>query len=423
MNKLEFIGLDQDVYYEKLDNGLEVFLVPYDNKNNYTMHYLTKFGSIETEFVPYDSDKMIKVPDGIAHFLEHKMFEQEDGIDPFTFASKTGTYSNASTNYSCTRYYFEGNKAFKENLDYLLTFVGSPYFTDSNVEKEKGIIAEEIKQYDDNIDWFLDEELRKALLVYDKHRIDIAGTIESINTITKEDLYRTYYTFYQPSNMVLIVSGKFDIDEAIDVIKNNKVLNESKNIYPIVIKECNEPFKINKKKVQLTFNIFNTKVAYGIKIPIGNKDKLLLNLYLSLMLEIKFGSSSLFREELKKKKLITSFHVEKDLIDNYFLISIKATSNKPDELIKEIENAFKDIDITEEDINRVKKVWISSHVMASDDINSPVYIISSNLINYGRVIYNKLDVYKSLNKKDYIKMVKDIDFNNSSRVIVTPKNS
>ena len=200
MKEIKLIGLDQNVLYEKLENGLEVYFIPYKNKTNYTMHYITKFGSRNTTFKPINTNEMITVPDGIAHFLEHKMFEQEDGVDPFSFAAKTGTASNASTNFKITRYFFEGNNGFEENLDYLLTFVNSPYFTDESVEKEKGIIAEEIKQYDDEVEWFLDEELRKAVFKDDPVRLDIAGTVESISKITKELLYQTYETYYQPSN-------------------------------------------------------------------------------------------------------------------------------------------------------------------------------------------------------------------------------
>ena len=226
MKEIDLCGLDQSVYYEKLDNGLEVYLIPFKNKKNYIMTYVTKFGSLYTTFVPYNGKEYITVPDGIAHFLEHKMFEQEDGIDPFTFASKSGTYSNASTDFNSTRYYFEGSKNFKENLNYLLDFVGSPYFTDTNVEKEKGIIAEEIKQYDDEIYWFMEKEIYKSLFHKDNHRIDIAGTVDTINKITKEDLYNTYYTYYQPSNMFLVVAGDFDKEEAIDIVRNNT--NEEK---------------------------------------------------------------------------------------------------------------------------------------------------------------------------------------------------
>ena len=422
MNKIELKGLYQYLYYEKLDNGLEVFLIPYDNKKNYTMHYVTKYGSTSTTFIPYKEDKYVTVPDGIAHFLEHKMFEQEDGIDPFTFASKTGTYSNASTNYECTKYYFEGNKAFEQNLNYLLDFVGSPYFTDSNVEKEKGIIAEEIKQYDDEVEWFFDEEMKKAMLHKDNHRIDIAGTVESISKITKEDLYKTYDTFYQPSNMFLVISGNFDKDEAINLIKNNKTLNQAKTNFKIKIKNEKEPVKIKEKEVNTKFNIFNTKVGLGIKIPVGKKDRFLLNCYMALMLNTKFGLSSQFREKIKKEELMTSFYVERELIDDYLLIYFKADSNKPKELIKSIKEELKNIEISVDDINRMKKVWISSTVMVSDDINLTVDNIIDDIITYYKLIDNKIDLYRSLNKKDYLKMLSDIDFDNSSVVTINPSN-
>jgi len=423
MNKIELKGLDQTLYYEKLENGLEVYLIPYENKKNYTMHYVTKYGSIETKFIPYGEKEMITVPDGIAHFLEHKMFEQEDGIDPFTFASKTGTYSNASTNYECTRYYFEGNKAFKENLNYLLDFVGSPYFTDENVEKEKGIIAEEIKQYDDEVDWFFDEEMKKAMLNTDNHRIDIAGTVESIYKITKEDLYKTYYTFYQPSNMFLVISGTFDKDEAINIIKNNETLKKAKSNFKIKVNKEKEDVKISQKEVNTTFNIFNTKVGYGIKIPIKNNDRFLLNCYVALMLNTKFGLSSLFREKIKKEELMTSFYVERELIDDYLLIYFKADSNKPKELIDAIKKELEDITITDEEINRMKRVWIASSVMMTDDINLTVDNIIDDIITYHKVIDKKIDIYRSLNIKEYNKILKDIDFKNSCVVTITPNDS
>ena len=420
LNKIELKGLDQDLYFEKLDNGLEVYLIPYKNKKNYAMHYVTKFGSVSTTFIPYGENKMVTVPDGIAHFLEHKMFEQEDGIDPFTFASKTGTYSNAATNFECTKYYFEGNKAFKENLNYLLDFVGSPYFTDSNVEKEKGIIAEEIKQYDDMIGWFIEEELKKAMLKNDNHRVDIAGTVESITKITKEDLYKTYYTFYQPSNMFIVISGDFDKDEAINIIKNNNTLNNAKTNFEFKVKKVNEPLKVYKKENKLTFNIFDTKIAYGIKIPIGNNDRLILNAYMSLMTSNKFGVTSLFRERIKKEELMTSFHVEKELIDDYLLLNFKATTNKPKELVKAIKEELKDISITQEELERTRKVWIASSVMMIDNINVTVENIIDDIITYGRLIDNRLEIYRSLNLKDYNKILSNIDFNNSSLVIVDP---
>lgn len=422
MNKISLVGLDQDVYFEKLENGLEVYLIPYQNKSNYTMHYVTKYGSVDTTFIPYNQKEKITVPDGIAHFLEHKMFEQEDGIDPFTFASKTGTYSNASTNYTCTQYYFDGNKAFSENLNYLLDFVGSPYFTDENVEKEKGIIAEEIKQYDDEVEWFFEEEMNKALFKYDNHRVDIAGTVSSIYKITKEDLYNTYYTFYQPSNMFLVISGDFDKDEALNIIKNNKTLNNSKTNFEIKVFNKEEPVEVNKEKETLAFNITNTKVGYSIKIPIKDiKDKYLFNLYVGIMLNTKFGLTSLFRENAKKSKLFTSLHMDREIIGNYLIITFKANTENVNEFLKELKKELENIDIEEIDIERLKKVWISSEVIMIDNFDMTVDNIMDDIIDYGKLIPNKLEIFRSLNIKDYYKYLKDIDLTNSSTLVIKPK--
>ena len=422
MKAIELKGLDQTLYYEKLENGLEVYMLPYKNKSNYTMHYLTKYGSIQTTFIPYGEKEKITVPDGIAHFLEHKMFEQEDGVDPFTYAAKTGTYSNASTNFECTRYYFEGNQAFQDNLNYLLDFVGSPYFTDENVEKEKGIIAEEIKQYDDEVEWVFEEEMKKALLQKDNHRVDIAGTIESINTITKEDLYNTYYTFYQPSNMFLVISGDFKVEDAINTIKNNETLRNAKTNFKVKVFQEEEPLAVNEKIKELEFNVVNTKVGYGIKIPIKHiKDKYLFNLYIGLMLSIKFGLSSVFREKLKKEQLMTSFYMEREIVGEYLIIVFKADSETPFELIEEIKKELANIEIPEEEINRLKKVWISSEVIMIDNINMSLENIVDDIIEFGDIIPNKVEIFRSLNKKDYNKILSSIDFSNSSTVIIRPK--
>lgn len=422
MKAIELKGLDQTLYYEKLENGLEVYMLPYKNKSNYTMHYLTKYGSIQTTFIPYGEKEKITVPDGIAHFLEHKMFEQEDGVDPFTYAAKTGTYSNASTNFECTRYYFEGNQAFQDNLNYLLDFVGSPYFTDENVEKEKGIIAEEIKQYDDEVEWVFEEEIKKALLQKDNHRVDIAGTIESINTITKEDLYNTYYTFYQPSNMFLVISGDFKVEDAINTIKNNETLRNAKTNFKVKVFQEEEPLAVNEKIKELEFNVVNTKVGYGIKIPIKHiKDKYLFNLYIGLMLSIKFGLSSVFREKLKKEQLMTSFYMEREIVGEYLIIVFKADSETPFELIEEIKKELANIEILEEEINRLKKVWISSEVIMIDNINMSLENIVDDIIEFGDIIPNKVEIFRSLNKKDYDKILSSIDFSNSSTVIIRPK--
>lgn len=422
MKEIKLVGLGQSLFYKKLSNGLDVYFLPYKNKSNYSMHYLTKYGSVNTCFVPYGKKDKVRVPDGIAHFLEHKMFEQEDGVDPFTFAAKSGTYANASTYYTYTRYYFEGNSAFDENLNYLLDYVGSPYFTDENVEKEKGIIAEEIKQYDDEVEWIFEEEMKKSLFKEDNHRIDIAGTVESIYKIDKEVLYDTYYTYYQPSNMFMIISGDFDQKKALSILKQNEILKNAKTNYKIKEFVEKEPDEVNEKHVEIKFNVVNTKAGYGIKIPLkGIDDVYKFNIYLGVMLNAKFGLASLFREQLKKEELMTSFYMEREIVGDFLTIVFKADTSKPEELVSKIKAELVNFDIKEDEIERIKKVWISSEVVMIDNINMSLENISSDILEYGKVIANKTDIYRSLNKKELDKILSKVDFTNSSTVIIYPK--
>src|SRR5699024_2200510 len=180
--------------------------------------YATRFGSEITNFIPDGEKKACKVTDGIAHFLEHKMFEQETGEDPFTYFSQSGTGANASTSYNSTQYICYGTKNFLDNLRYLIRFVNAPYYTDSNVEKEKGIIAEELKMYADLPDVQLESRLRQNVYHVHPRRVDIGGTVDEINKITKEDLYLCYRNFYSPNNMFLLVVGNFSVDDAIKVV-------------------------------------------------------------------------------------------------------------------------------------------------------------------------------------------------------------
>lgn len=426
MNKIELEGLDQTLYHEELDNGLNVYFVPFPNRCNYSMHYVTKFGSVNTSFTPVNSDKEITVPDGIAHFLEHKMFESEDGIDPFTFASVSGTNCNASTSYHHTRYLFEGNKNFEENLDYLLTYVHSPYFTDENVEKEKGIIIEELLQYQDMVDCVLDNKVREGIFNVDPIRVDIGGTVESVKKITKEDLDITYQTFYQPSNMFLVITGNFDTKKAMDVIRSNKALNNATTLLPFALKNYSEPSKINQKSQELFFNTNTTKLAYSIKIPLkdiqNKKDFYNTNLYLSLMLSMLFGPSSDFREIMKKENKYTSFYYTKDISNDIIFITFYAETEKPKELMADIKNNLTNMALSERDFERTIKVWLSAEVMMSDNIDATLDSIVYDIVEFGNLLPNKIPTYKSLNFKDLKDTIQSLDFSNVSSVIIRPKN-
>ena len=425
MKKIKLLGLDLDIYYKKLKNGLDVYFIPYKYKKNYFLSFATKFGSNYRDFAKEENGKIKRYPLGIAHFLEHKMFEMEDGIDPFQVFNKYGSDANANTNYDVTKYICYGNNNIEENLEYLLYYVSSPYFTDSNVEKEKGIIKQEIEMYDDEADWEIDEALRKALFKIHPYRDDIAGTVEEIYKITKEDLYDCYNTFYNPSNMNLFVSGNIDIKALEKIVDKYDRKHEGKKLeYKLM--DYNEPVDVYKKENTVKHNIVVPKVAYGIKISLDNiklDDKVKIIMYLNMFLNLKFGSTSIFKENMIKNQLMTSLYIESNLIDRFATISFFAETDKEKEFLKELRKELLIDNIKEEDIERLKKVWIAAEVENSDNIKTEVNSLIYDIIKYDDIIVNKIDIIKSLNKRELNTVINNIDFNNSSTIYMKPKDN
>lgn len=427
MNKIELIGIDQDVYFEELNNGLKIYILPFKNKNNYFISYFTKFGSLILDFYSEDKKEMIKVPDGIAHFLEHKMFEQEDGMDPFEFFAQSGTGCNASTSYKVTRYYCNGNDKLYDNLNYLIDYVNSPYFTDENVEKEKGIICEEINMLKDNPEWFSEEEMQRML--YQKHtfRIPIAGTCESVRTITKEDLYNTYNAFYNPNNMYLLIGGEVDVEKIIETIKNNETLNSIEKRDIPEIKKVNEPIKVAKKYQLLELeNVSTNKLGYALKLDINTfkeKNRFELSLYIGMILNILYGSTSLFKDKMLEKGLLSNIYLERMIVDDFLIIEFWAETDYPDELIKEIKDNFDNYEITNEEVERCKKVWIASEVMMTDNVEATISSLSNDIVEYGDIMPNRIEYIRNMKHKKLLEIKNKIDFSNSSTLILRNKES
>ena len=209
MQIIENSKVKEKLYIEKLDNGLTVMIVPKKNIQKKYAIWATNYGSIDNEFIIPGEDKNTQVPDGIAHFLEHKMFEQENGTNSLDMLTALGVNANAYTTNNHTAYLFECTDNFYEALNELMDYVQNPYFTDDNVEKEKGIIGQEIMMYDDYPEWAVYMNAMKSMYKNNPVKIDITGTIKSISEINKEILYKCYETFYNPSNMVMAFSRGF----------------------------------------------------------------------------------------------------------------------------------------------------------------------------------------------------------------------
>lgn len=338
MQTLNYPNVQETLYREVLDNGLEVIVLPKEGFNKTYATFATKYGSVDNRF-SVGNEPPVKVPDGIAHFLEHKMFEEPTG-DIFAIFASQGASANAFTSFDRTVYLFSATEQINANLETLINFVQNPYFTDANVEKEKGIIEQEINMYRDNADWRVYFGLIDAL--YHEHpvHIDIAGTVESIRQIDKETLYRCYETFYHPSNMLLFVVGGVTAEEVFELVRKNQSSKSFKPQGDIKRYFENEPVsvKIPRKLTELPVSL--PKCMLGFKEKDANLEGEALlrqEVTTKLMLDALIGSSSKLYQQLYESDLISdSFGHEFNSSSGYAFSVIGGDTPDPDELIKQI---------------------------------------------------------------------------------------
>lgn len=419
MKKDKINFYNEDVYTFVLDNGLTIYMVPKNDVKDVFVTFTTKYGGANFPFKV--NDEYVCVPNGIAHFLEHKMFEQKNRVDPFTFYNKSGTYCNAFTNYFNTSYIFAGTENFDENLLYLLDYVQDGYFTDENVSKEKGIITQELNMYDDMPDNIIYE--RSIYNLFKKHPVKypVGGYVSDIEKITKEDLFKCYKTFYHPKNMFLVVTGNIDVNHTLDLIKENQK-NKVFNKININLKEINEPDEVDIEKEIIKHNVNMPYVSLSIKIPLNKYkhiDRKLLNLYLACIFNILFDETSLFYEKMKEEKLIdTQIDIDTLDIDTHKVFMLTFKSNNYEKVLEEIENVFKNISITKEDLNRKIKVNISNLLYIFDDISKTNKWILNNKIMYNEIYTNVYDLIKGMNKEELDYIINNLNLKNKSILII-----
>ena len=421
MKKIKIKGIEEEVYYEKLDNGLEVYLYTKENVHMNYVTFTTRYGSVYNEFIPINSDKMTTFPKGIAHFLEHKVFAQKEDPQPMEFFAKSGSVCNAYTTFKNTTYLFYATESLTKNIEYLLDYVQNIYLTDESVESEKGIISEEIHMYDDRPNSILEEKIRKNTLKTNPYKDSIIGTTEDINKITKEDLETCYHTFYHPSNMFLVVTGNFNPEEVIDIIKKNQDKKNFTKEDKIKIKEFNEEDKVVKEKEVIKVETNIPKVAYTLKIPIKNLKitRRKLHLYLYILFTILFDETSEFDEELKKENIISNTtYVNLINCDTHILISLMNETNKYEEFIEKVKEKLNNLEINEKDFNRKKKVLISNEIFAYENIEAVGDIIVDNIIYNKELEDNPIEIINNLNMKEFLELIKKIDIKNTSLVVL-----
>ncbi|KKI54184.1 peptidase, M16 family [Staphylococcus equorum subsp. equorum] len=402
MNEKYYKQIDEKVYEAELNNGLKLFIIPKKGFQKTFVTYTTQFGSLDNKFKPHGSDTYVTVPDGVAHFLEHKLFENEEE-DLFTAFAEDNAQVNAFTSFDRTSYLFSATDNVDRNIKRLLTMVETPYFTKETVDKEKGIIEEEIKMYQEQPGYKLMFNTLKAM--YETHpiRVDIAGSVESIYEITKDDLYLCYETFYHPSNMVLFVVGDVDAEHIYEVIAEHENKRDKVNQPQIVRDALNEKSEVNE------FNVTESMKLQSPRLMLGFKNETLKNepneayvkrdLEMTLFYEMVFGEETDFYQTLLNQDLIDeTFGYQFVLEPTYSFSVITSPTQYPDKLkallLEELENTQGKLSDAEA-FNLLKKQFIGEFISG---LNSPEYIANqyTKLYFEGVSLFDLLDIVESI---------------------------
>lgn len=409
MKVIKYPTLKETLYFEEMPNGLKVYLLPKVGFSKTYGLFSTRFGSVDTTFVPLHEQDMIKVPDGIAHFLEHKMFEMEDGDASEAFA-KLGASTNAFTSSSRTAYLFSTTSHEKECIELLLDFVQDIYLTDENVEKEKGIINQEIGMYDDDPDWRCYFGSIQNLYQHHPVKIDIAGTVETVASIDKATLEKCYHTFYHPSQMMLFVVGHIDSDEIMKLIQDNQQQKHFSKENPIQRAVVNEPLDVAQKEAVLHMDVTMPKIIVSMKINTiltKPQERLKRELAMNLFLDIFFAkSSSLYDEWLNEELINDSFSAQFTQERDYCFLQIGGDTLYPEQLKEKILYFIEHIheyDIRQEDFLRLKKKTMGIMISL---FNSPESIANmfSRYYFEGIMIFDLIDCLNALTMDDLMSL-------------------
>ena len=398
MERIECKKIKEEAYIEKLENGMKVIIIPKHNLDKKYIIWGTHFGSIDNRFIMPKTNEEVFIPDGVAHFLEHKMFEQPDGTNSLDTLMALGLDANAYTTNNHTAYLFECTNNFYEGLDELMDYVQHPYFTDENVEKEKGIIGQEIKMYDDEPGWRLYMNALDCMYKDNPIKIDIAGSVESISKITPDVLYKCYNTFYNPSNMIMVVCGDFNPSEILNEIKSRLVQKEEqgeiKRIYPEKEKGINKNYKEDTMEVSLPIFAIGYKDDEGI-----NRDIVKKHIAIEILLNMIIGKSSeAYKELYEAGELLSVPDLDYEFAEQYAHILISGQSKNPNKIkqkIEEIVEKYKQKGLEEEHFNRIKKKTYGDYVVEYNSVG-----------NIARMFLS--DSMKNINSFDYIENFNEV---------------
>ncbi len=399
-NKITYIKNDilQEGYYSvEHKSGLRIYVYP---KEDYASTYAvfgTKYGSIDTRFKRSDKEDFTEIPAGTAHFLEHKLFESEE-LDAFQRYAKTGASANAYTSFDRTCYLFTCTGNFKENFQILLDFVRHPYFTEETVQKEQGIIGQEIDMYKDSPEWECLFNLLDAMYVNHPVKIDIAGTKQSISEITADMLFSCYNTFYNLSNMALAVAGNTTVEEVLEIADSLLETDEDVTVERAFLEE---PAEIVKSYVEENLPVATPVFAFGYKESHETHERTLEEeIAMSIILDILAGQMSpLYKELLDDGLVNNTFSTEYFNGYNYAAPIFSGESTDPNTVAEKIKKRIAELKktlITEEQFETVRKKQYGKTVRAFSDIDTLANgLVVSHFEN--EELFSEFEVIKNMN--------------------------
>ncbi len=405
-------------------SGLTVFIYPKNFTTAYAM-LSARYGSLDRTFRTA-GEAFATVPDGVAHFLEHKLFEEEDGTDVFEKFAALGANANAFTSFEMTSYLFSATDKIQESLAVLLSFVTHPHFTEENVEKEKGIIAQEIGMYDDRASSRLYYSLLEGLYKRHNVRVNIAGTVRSIGEITPEVLYRCYNTFYHPSNMILAICGRVTDEEVMQTVES--VLGTSFDSAPAIERAFpEEPIEIAKPYTELSMEIAKPMFALGVKdlgLKLDSGEALKRAYAVNILLRLFFSRSSPYFNSLYAKGLIDdSFDSMLECMGSCAYLMVSGESERPEEAFEELEGFLKNIPadaVAEEDFLRVKRAMYAENIRILDSTESIAYEMTDAAL-HGYTVWDESEALRGVTYEDVCDVAKNYFKDKSfARVLIRP---
>ena len=400
MKIIESTKIKEKAYFEKLENGLNIIIIPKANTNKKYVIWGTNFGSIDNRFIMPQTNEEVFIPDGVAHFLEHKMFEQKNGRNSLDVLMALGLDANAYTTNDHTAYLFEcSSDKFYEGLDELMDYVQNPYFTDENVEKEKGIIGQEIKMYDDDPGFQLYLNTMDCLYHKNAVKLDIAGTIESISKIDPDVLYKCYNTFYHPSNMTLVVCGDFKPEELLEELKKRLLPKENQGEIKRIYENEDETINMPSKEVKMEVSTPIFMIGIKDKLPNSEEDIVKKHIAIEIILNMIIGKSSdLYKQLYNAGDLVAEPDLDYEFSKQYAHVLVGGQSKNSEKIYEKFKTEverLKNEGLDSEHFERIKRKIYGDYVTEYNSV-----------ANIARMFL--ADSFKGINSFDYIEKFNNV---------------